>query len=95
MAVGGSGGHFSPDYFDFVLIPKFPEHIRERIVRLYHNPASPPAHKAKLENFVAWHRVWNESLGIWDLDREMKTLQRTLAAVQEKIIEGQTVKIPL
>ena len=95
MAVGGSGGHFSPNYFDFVLIPKFPELLQHQIVCLYHNRTAPPTRKASLENFVAWHREWNESLGIWELDREMKVLQQTLAAVQEEIIEGQSVKIPL
>lgn len=95
MAVGGSGGHFSPDYFDFVLIPKFPEPLQHHIARLYHNPAAPSARKPTLANFVAWHREWNESLGIWELDREMKALQRALTAVQEEIIEGRTVKIPL
>lgn len=95
MAVGGSGGHFSPDYFEFVLIPKFPEVLQHQIASLYHNSAPPPARKVTLENFVAWHREWNEGLGIWELDREMKTLQQTLIAVQEEIIEGRTVKIPL
>jgi hypothetical protein len=47
-----------------------------------------------LEDFVAWHREWNESLGIRELDLEMKVLQQTLAAAQEEIIEGQTVNIP-
>lgn len=95
MAVGGSGGHFSPNYFDFVRIPNFPDDIEERIARLYHNSATPPARKLTLANFVAWHREWNEGLGIWELDREMKALQKILAAVQEEIIEGRTVRIPI
>ena len=45
MAVGGSGGHFSPDYFDFVLIPKFSEVLQRQICDLYHNPTPPPAAK--------------------------------------------------
>lgn len=94
MAVGGSGGHFSPNYFDFVRIPNFPEEIKTKIAALYHNPASCPARKLTLANFVAWHDEWNESLGIWELDHEMKVLQQTLAAVQEKIIEGQPIQLP-
>lgn len=95
VGVGGSGGHMSPDYFDYLPFPRFPDGVREDIARLYHNPAAPPARKATLATFVAWHREWNESLGIWELDREMKALQQTLIAVQEEIIEGRTVKIPL
>ncbi|MCX6901862.1 MAG: hypothetical protein NT105_24535 [Verrucomicrobia bacterium] len=95
MAVGGSGGHFSPDYFDFVLIPNFPEPLQQEIAGFYHNPVPPPVREATLANFVAWHREWNEGLGIWELDRELKALQRTLAAVQEQIIEGRTVTVPV
>lgn len=96
MAVGGSGGHLSPVYFDeFVQIPKFPDHKQTEIARLYHNPAPPPADNPTLNTFVDWHRRWNENLGIWELDREMKNLQHTLADVQEKIIEGKTVEVPI
>jgi len=94
MAVGGSGGHFSPDYFEFVLIPKFPELLQHQIGALYHKATPPPARKATPANFVVWHREWNEDLGIWELDRELKALQRTLAEVQEQIIEGNSVKMP-
>lgn len=95
MAVGGSGGHFSPEYFDYVRIPKFPEEKQEEIDRLYHHEASLPPGNPTLDTFVDWHRRWNASLGIWELDREMKALQRTLTEVQEKIIEGATVNVPL
>lgn len=94
MAVGGSGGHFSPEYFDFVLIPKFPDAVQHEIVRHYHNDVSPPSTTITKANLVAWHREWNKTLGIWELDREMKLLQQTLADVQEQIIEGTTVKLP-
>ncbi len=94
VGVGGSGGHMSPEYFDYLPFPKFPAIIRQKIARLYHNPAPRPAAKLMLANFVTWHRQWNESLGIWELDREMKALQQTLNAVQEQIIEGKTVLLP-
>jgi len=94
MAVGGSGGHFSPDYFDFVLIPKFPEPLRRQVSYLYHNQTPPPARTATLTDFVAWHKEWNEGLGIWELDQELKALQRTLSEVQGQIIEGNPVELP-
>jgi type I restriction enzyme S subunit len=94
VGVGGSGGHMSPDYFDYLPFPRFPDSVRERIARLYNHTATPPRRKATLASFVAWHREWNEDLGIWELDREMKTLRRTLEEVQEQIIEGKTVKLP-
>ncbi|MEM1059323.1 MAG: hypothetical protein AAGK14_08740 [Verrucomicrobiota bacterium] len=93
--VGGSGGHMSPDYFDFLPFPNFPDTIRERISRLYHNPSPPPARNPTLQGFVDWHQEWNKELGIWELNKEMKMLQKELAAVQEEIIEGRTFKVPL
>jgi len=95
MGVGGSGGHFSPEYFDYVRIPKFPDDKQVEIARLYHHDAIPPAEKPKLDSFVDWHNRWNIDLGIWELDREMKVLQHTLSEVQEQIIEGKTVSIPI
>jgi len=94
VGVGGSGGHMSPEYFDDLPLPCFPDDIRERIARLYHNPIAQPVRKANLENFVDWHKEWNEGLGIWELDFELKTLQKTLTTVQDLIIEGNTVELP-
>jgi len=95
LSVGGSGGHFSPAYFDkFIRIPKFPDDKQEEIARLYHNIA-PPKDKPTLDTFVDWHRRCNDSLGIWELDREMKALQGTIGEVQEKIVKGETVEVPI
>ena len=93
MAVGGSGGHFSPEYFDYVRIPKFPATVKAGIVKLYHNNAAPPTSTPTVANFVAWHDQWNQELGIWELDREVKALQKTLLEVQEQIIDGKTVTV--
>jgi hypothetical protein len=95
MGVGGSGGHFSPEYFDYVRIPKFPAEKQAEIARLYSNPVPPPPDTPTPDGFVDWHRRWDANLGIWELDREMKALQRTLADVQETVIEGKTVQVPI
>ena len=95
MAVGGSGGHFSPEYFPYLRIPNFPDAVKARIVKLYHCNASPPKAPPTLGSLVAWHDRWNERLGIWEADREMKLLQKTLLEVQEQIIEGKAVAVPL
>ncbi len=89
-----NGGSFVQSHFHALPIPKFEDSFQERVARLYHSDAKAPACEATLANFVAWHREWNEGLGIWELDRELKALQRTLADVQEQIIEGRTVELP-
>jgi hypothetical protein len=94
MAVGGSGGHFSPEYFDFVRIPAFPKKLQEEIVSLYHNPATKHPESLSLENFVEWHSEWNGELGITQLDHEMRSLQEALFKVQQDIIEDRLVSLP-
>jgi hypothetical protein len=95
VGVGGSGGHMSPEYFDYLPFPKFPENVQLTIAKLYHNPSPAPKEKAKLTDFLDWHRRWNEGLGIWELDREMKTLQAKLEHVQSLIIDGKSIRIDL
>jgi type I restriction enzyme S subunit len=95
MAVGGSGGHFSPEYFDSLLIPRFPDHLKEKIVKLYHSPVLQPAKPPSLKGFVDYHRARNAELGIWQLAAEMKTLQTELSSVQESIIQGKSAVVPL
>ena len=95
MAVGGSGGHFSPEYFNYIKIPNFPEKKKVEIVQSYHSDTPAPSQLITLENFVDWHREWNKSLGIWELDREMKKLQNALIDVQSKIIKGEIINLPI
>lgn len=95
IGAGGSGGSLAIGYFHHVPFPKFPEDKQAEIASLYHNPTLPPSDTPTLATFIDWHRRWNAELGIWELDREMKSLRQTLADVQEKIIAGETIQIPL
>lgn len=94
IGAGGSGGSLAIGYFHHVPIPKFSIDKQSEIARLYENQSPPPPDIPTLDTFVDWHRRWNAALGIWELDREMKALQRTLTNVQERIIEGKTVAVP-
>lgn len=93
MAVGGSGGHFSPEYFNYLLIPQFPDETRQTIVTLYHCATSAPARALTAENLIEWHREWNAALGIWELDRERQALLDALLRVQAHIIAGDQVDV--
>ena len=95
LSDASNGGSFVQNYFAHLPIPKFPDDVQAQIARLYHNPdAAQPAWTPTLSTLVEWHRAWNEQLGIWELDREMKALQTTLRDVQEQIIRGETVNVP-
>lgn len=95
MAVGGSGGHFSPEYFDSLFIPRFPSDLKQRIVCLYHSPAPAPPKPCNIAGLVEYHRARNLTLGIWELDKELKGLQAELTNVQELIVEGRAVTVAL
>lgn len=95
IAAGGSGGSLAIGYFHHVPFPKFPDDKQAEIARLYHNDVPPPEDAPTLDTFVDWQRRWNADLGIWELYREMKALLGILASVQEQIIEGKTVEVPI
>jgi hypothetical protein len=94
MAVGGSGGHFSPEYFEYLRIPDFPEECQKNIVRLYSQDTPPPERQPSISDFVSWHDEWNSSLGIWQLDREIRTLKNQLENTQDLLIKGEKVSLP-
>ncbi|NEW89579.1 hypothetical protein DU475_20240 [Rhodopseudomonas sp. WA056] len=94
MAVGGSGGHFSPEYFDNLLIPNFPTELKERIVKLYHSPTEELCAPPSLAEFVDYHRRRNDGLGIWQLEAEMRRLEAELSLVLEDVIQGKSVRLP-
>lgn len=95
VGVGGSGGHMSPEYFDYLPFPKFSDDKQKEIAKLYSSSSPPPTETPTLASFVEWHHCWNSQLGIWELDREMKALQQTLLDVQKRIIDGEEVVVPL
>lgn len=93
IGAGGSGGSLAIGYFHLVPIPNFPDSAQKEVAGLYHNSAPPPQQPMTPENLVSWHRQWNVTLGIWELDREMKVLQHKLHKVQESIIQGKEVGV--
>lgn len=78
IGVGGSGGHFAPEYFDLVLVPNFPENVKERVARLYHNPNA---------------QSDQEQQGIYQLNADILNTKQELWRIQEKIIRGSEVSL--
>lgn len=90
MAVGGSGGHFSPEYFESIKIPSFPDSKKRVIARIYHNNAQLP----ELDNwespgfFSSCEKVIKE-MGIWELNESKLNLSSVLRDIQSQIIDEQ------
>ncbi|MGE5482931.1 MAG: hypothetical protein ACM3VX_08550 [Bacteroidota bacterium] len=95
IAVGGQGGHLSPDYFGSIPIANFPDSIQEEVARCYFRQAPPLGAGPDVDNLVDWHRRHNAQLGIWDLDSESRHLRRLLRDAQDQVIQGHTVKVAL
>jgi len=95
IGAGGSGGSLAIGYLHHIQFPIFPRGKQKEIANLYSHKSSSPKDLISLNTFAKWHRQWNESLGIWELDNSMKELQRVLAEVQENIVQGNSVTVPL
>ena len=93
-AVGGNGGSLAIKYWDYLKFPKFPESVEKNIVLLYHNPqATYDASNCTLENFLEYDRGFNESAGIYELDRTMKYLQEKIDRAIDAIADDIPVEI--
>lgn len=89
MAVGGSGGHFSPEYFEYIKIPKFDDVIINKIVNNYFFDEDfciiDDIHKLKEKNF--------NDLGIIQLEKECKFLKNKLFSILDRIIRDDRIII--
>lgn len=89
MAVGGSGGHFSPEYFDYIRIPKFDGTTIDCIVDLYYKPSNEKMDfKEKKEKLFKR----DNELGIVQLSQEIEELKKELNIVLDKIVSDEVVK---
>jgi hypothetical protein len=92
IGAGGAGGSLAVGYFSQVPFPKFPKDKKGQIARLYHQRQPVSDTILDVKDLVTWHRRRNASLGICELDSEMKILQRQLFSIQDCIInDGEVV----
>ena len=78
-AVGGNGGSLAIKYWDFLKFPNFTTEKIEEIVKLYHNPdLEYEPSKCNLDNFINYDKSFNETAGIYELDKSMKQLKEKL-----------------
>jgi len=92
--VGGNGGHFAPAYFYLAKIPNFPNEKQSEIAKLYYNPmAKYDASACNLDSFIEYDNLFNETAGIYDLDKSMKQLKALLDDAIRNIVEDREVAI--
>jgi type I restriction enzyme S subunit len=94
IGVGGSGGHCAPSYFHLIETPLFEETKQKEIALLYHNPDSNyQADNFTLDNFLDQDNSFNETAGIYELDKTAKQLKEILNKAIDDIANDKEVKI--
>lgn len=93
IGVGGSGGHCAPSYFYLIVTPKFPDEVKNNIVRLYYNNSKYKIDSLNLSNFLENDHKYNLNAGIYELDKSIKKLKQHLNNVIEKIANDEEVSI--
>lgn len=94
IGVGGSGGHCAPSYFHLIETPLFDTNKQKEIALLYHNPESNYQIGAfTLDNFIEQDNAYNETAGIYELDKTAKKLKEILNKAIDDIANDKEVTI--
>lgn len=93
-AVGGNGGSLAQKYWDIIPFPNFPEPKQKEIALLYHNPESIyQTETFTLDNFLEQDNAFNETAGIYELDKTGKQLKEILNKAIDDIANDKDVEI--
>ena len=93
-AVGGNGGSLAQKYWDIIPFPKFDKTKQDEIALLYHNPNSNyQADTFSLDNFLEQDNAFNETAGIYELDKTAKQLKEILNKAIDDIANDREVNI--
>ena len=92
LAVGGNGGSLAQKYWGLIPFPVFPERLKTRIAKLYHNAdADYDAVHITDSNFEARNAAFDKIAGICELDKIVKHLKLLLNSAIEKIANDEMV----
>jgi len=94
FAVGGNGGSLAQKYWEHIPFPKFGATAQANLVKLYHNNESEYNTKGwNLDNFLTNDNSFNETAGIYELDKTAKLLKTKLNSIIDNIVNDKPVKI--
>lgn len=93
-AVGGNGGSLAQKYWDIIPFPKFDKAKQDEIALLYHNAESIyQADTFTLDNFLEQDNAFNETAGIYELDKTAKQLKEILNKAIDDIANDRPVNV--
>ncbi|GAB3022446.1 restriction endonuclease subunit S domain-containing protein [Spirosoma pulveris] len=95
IAITGSGANSLTSYqSDDINFPNFPEEKQKEIALIYHNPASSyQTNTFILDNFLEQDNIFNETAGIYELDKTAKQLKEILNKAIDDIANNRQVNI--
>jgi len=94
IGVGGSGGHCAPSYFHLIETPLFEDNKQKEIALLYHSSTSNYLSDTfTLDNFLEQDNAFNETAGIYELDKTAKQLKEILNKAIDDIANDREVNI--
>ncbi len=93
-AVGGNGGSLAQKYWDVIPFPNFDGAKEKEISLLYHNAGNIcHAEQLTLDNFLEQDTLFNETAGIYELDKTSKQLKEILNRTIDSIVNDEIVDI--
>lgn len=93
-ATGGNGGSLSQSYWNTIPFPVFGDEKQKEIISLYHNPDSNyQTNRFTLDNFLEQDNSFNETAGIYELDKTAKQLKEILNKAIDDIANDREVDI--
>ena len=95
IGINGSGAESVTKYqLPDIIFPNFPERKEKEIVKLYYNPdAIYDASSKGIDEFIDYDQSFNESAGIYELDKSLKRLQEKLHIAIDQIANDEEVCI--
>lgn len=93
-ATGGNGGSLSQSYWNTIPFPVFEEEKQKEIISLYHNTNSIyQTDIFTLDNFLEQDNAFNETAGIYELDKTSKQLKEILNKAIDDIANDREVNV--
>ncbi|MBX9808673.1 MAG: hypothetical protein K2X94_05390 [Amoebophilaceae bacterium] len=93
-AVGGNGGSLAQKYWEIIPFPKFEESKQDKIAKLYHNvEIDYKSDTFTLDNFLDKDNEYNQTAGIYELDKTAKQLKEILNKTIDNIINDKPIDI--
>lgn len=93
LSVGSKMKELKTKHIASIPFPNFPATKQKEIAELYYNPKEYTTSNCTLDDFLTYDNLYNETAGIYELDKTAKHLRELLDTAIDKIVRNQKVDI--